>query len=263
MQIAVASWSLHREIPQSTPLIEFPRICQEEFGVKVLELNSPFFASTEKGYLDQLGETISKRGMTVVNIAVDLGDIANPDDEERRKDIEALKEWFSIAKGLGSPFIRINAGKGESIDDVVLRRVIDSYKELVEEGEKVGVGLVIENHGGPSANPDNIVRIIETVGSAHFGACPDFGNFAPEIRYQGIARIAKYAFLAHVKSYDFNEEGKETTIDVERCLNILKKAGFEGDLSVEFEGKGNQREGVKKTLALLKKLVNGESVAPC
>jgi len=61
MQIAVASWSLHREIPKLTPLIEFPRICQEEFGVKAVELNSPFFASTEVGYLDELKETLSER----------------------------------------------------------------------------------------------------------------------------------------------------------------------------------------------------------
>ena len=258
MQIAVASWSLHREIPKLTPLIEFPRICQEEFGVKAVELNSPFFASTEVGYLDELKETLSERGMKLVNIPVDLGNIANPDDEKREKDIEALKEWFSIAKRMGSPFIRINAGKGEPVDDAMLRRVIGSYKELVEEGEKVGVGLVIENHGGPSANPDNIIRIVEAVESDSFGVCPDFGNFSSEIRYQAIAKVAKYAFLAHVKSYDFDKEGKETTIDVERCLNILKDSGFDGYLSIEFEGKGNQREGVKKTLALLKKLVNGE-----
>ena len=61
-----------------------------------------------------------------------------------------------------------------------------------------------------------------------------------------------------MKTYDSDEEGKETTIDVEKCLNILKDSGFDRYLSVEFEGKGNQREGVKKTLALLKKLVNGE-----
>ncbi len=59
-----------------------------------------------------------------------------------------------------------------------------------------------------------------------------------------------------MKTYDSDEEGKETTIDVEKCLNILKDSGFDRYLSVEFEGKGNQREGVKKTLALLKKLVN-------
>ena len=61
-----------------------------------------------------------------------------------------------------------------------------------------------------------------------------------------------------MKSYDFDAEGKETTIDVERCLNILKDTGFDGYLVIEFEGKGNEREGVKKTLALLRKLVNGK-----
>ena len=256
MQIAVASWSLHREIPKLTSLLEFPRICQEEFGVKAIELNSPFFASTEKGYLDELREVISGRGLSLVNIAVDLGNIANPDDKERKKDIEALKEWFYIAKRIDSPFIRINAGKGEDADQATLSRVINSYKELEKEGSKVGVGLLIENHGGPSANPDNIVRIIEGVKSDNFGSCPDFGNFAPEIRYEGIAKIAKHAFLAHVKTYDFDEGGKERTIDIERCLNILKRAGFNGCLSIEFEGKGDQRDGVKKTVALLRKLVN-------
>ena len=177
MQIAVASWSLHREIPKLTPLVEFPRICQEEFGVKALELNSPFFASTNEEYLDDLRDGISRRGMRVVNIAVDMGNIANPDDEERHKDIEALKEWFHIAKRVGSPFIRINAGKTESVDENVLKQVIDSYRDLAEEGEKVGVSLLIENHGGPSANPDNIVGIIEGVKSDRFGSCPDFGNF--------------------------------------------------------------------------------------
>jgi len=40
---------------------------------------------------------------------------------------------------------------------------------------------------------------------------------------------------------------------VKRCVNILKQEGFNGYYSVEFEGQGDQREGVKKTIALLKR----------
>lgn len=151
--------------------------------MEAIELNSLFFASTEERYLDELREAISKRRLRVVNIAVDLGNIANPNDEERRRDIEALKEWFSIAKRVGSPFIRINAGTGEPVDESMLRRVVHSYREVVQQGKKIGVSLLIENHGGSSADPDNIVQIIEAVGSDNFGSCPDFGNFTPEIRY--------------------------------------------------------------------------------
>lgn len=253
MKLAIASWSLHRQIPTRIPLIQFPGICQEEFGVEAVELNSPFFESTKPAYLSRLRESISKRGMKVVNIAVDLGNIAHPDHARRNKDIEALKEWFTIGKLVDSPSIRVNAGWEESVDEAMMKRVIGSYKELIKEAERMGMNLLIENHGGPSADPDNIVRIVKAVGSNNFGTCPDFGNFAPQIRYEALAKISPYALLAHAKTYKFDESGEEMTIDIKKCVDILKEAKFDGYLSIEYEGEDDEYEGVKKTIALLKK----------
>lgn len=109
------------------------------------------------------------------------------------------------------------------------------------------------HHGGPSADPDNIVRIVKAVGSDNFSTCPDFGNFASHIRYEGLAKISSYALLAHAKTYKFDERGEETSIDIKKCVDILKKAGFQGYLSIEYEGEDDEYEGVKKTIALLKK----------
>jgi len=258
-KLAVSSWSLHRELPHflrrdiggRISLLDFPKICVEEFGVNAVELCQAHFLSTEWDYIEQVKEALKRYNVKVVNIPVDIGHAAEPDPKKRENEFKIIKRWFQIAKYLDSPSIRVNTGSGD--EEEALRLAIEGYRELVEVAEETGVKVLIENHGGLSANPDNIVRIIEEVGSEYIGTCPDFGNFPPEIRYEGLKKIAKYAQIVHAKTYEFDESGEETTIDIGRCVRILKHAGFDGYYSVEFEGKGDQREGVKKSIALLKK----------
>lgn len=258
MRIAIGGWSLHREIlvERRLTLLEIPRFCAEEFGIKGIELNSPFFASTELSYLDRLRKAVDEVGARVVNIPVDrVGNLAEADKRVRTQGIQQLRRWFSIAKGLGALHIRVNTGRAEIVDEAVIRRVIEGYRRLAEEAERTGVKLLLENHGGISADPDNIVRIVEGVGSEHFGTCPDWGNFAPEIRYESLEKISPYMFVAHAKMYEFDPRGDETTIDVERCIDIHRAAGFDGYLAVEFEGEGDEREGLRKAIELLRRYI--------
>ncbi len=258
MKIAIGGWSLHREIlvERKLTLLEFPRLCAEEFGIEAIELNSPFFVSTEPSYLDRLRQAVDEVEGTVVNIPVDrVGNLAERDDGVWAEGIRQLKEWFSIAKRLGALHIRVNTGRAELVDEAALRRVIEGYKRLAEEAERTGVRLLLENHGGISADPDNIVRIMKGVGSKYFGTCPDWGNFAPELRYEGLEKISSYMLLAHAKMYEFDSSGNETTIDVERCVEIHRVAGFDGYLAVEFEGKGGEREGLRKSIELLRRYI--------
>jgi len=258
-KISVSSWSLHRELPLfwrkdfpgKISLMDFPEICAKEFGVDAVELCQMHFFSMDKGYVEKVREALDCSGLTLVNIPVDVGYVAEPDPEKRKADFETIRRWFYIARDLGSPSIRVNTGKGTG--DEALRRAIDGFRELVKTAEDTGVRLLIENHGGISEDPDNVVRIIEEIGSDYLRTCPDFGNFPSAARYEGLAKLAKHAAVVHAKTYEFDEHGEETTIDLKRCINILKRAGFHGYYSVEFEGQSDQREGVKKTIALLRK----------
>ena len=58
--------------------------------------------------------------------------------------------------------------------------------------------------------------------------------------------------IAHIKTNEFDKEGKEISIDVGRCINIFKKVGFDGFLSIEFEGKGDEYQGVESTIKLIR-----------
>lgn len=57
----------------------------------------------------------------------------------------------------------------------------------------------------------------------------------------------------HVKTFEFDEQGEQIKYDFSKCIEIVKKHNYRGYMSVEYEGQGDSIEGIKKTIALLKK----------
>ena len=86
------------------------------------------------------------------------------------------------------------------------------------------------------------------------GSLPDFGNFGDYDRYQGVQDLIPFAKGVSAKSYAFDDQGNETTIDFKRMLTIIRDAGFRGHIGVEFEGPGDEDQGVLATKALLQRL---------
>jgi sugar phosphate isomerase/epimerase len=63
-----------------------------------------------------------------------------------------------------------------------------------------------------------------------------------------------YAKGVSAKSYDFDAEGNCIETDYNKMLSIIKNAGFNGYIGIEYEGsKLSEEEGIKKTKALLEK----------
>jgi hypothetical protein len=85
------------------------------------------------------------------------------------------------------------------------------------------------------------------------GMCPDFGNFPKEVTYEGIEKVAPWAVVLHAKLHEFDAKGEDTRIDVKRCLGICRKAGFAGDVLIEFEGKTDDHDGVLKSIELMRR----------
>ncbi|HYK56927.1 MAG TPA: hypothetical protein VEV15_10700, partial [Flavisolibacter sp.] len=55
--------------------------------------------------------------------------------------------------------------------------------------------------------------------------------------------------------YDFDAEGNCVETDYNKMFTILKNAGFEGYVGIEYEGsKLSEEEGIKKTKTLLEKV---------
>jgi len=254
MDISICTWSFHRELAETITLLSLIELVPRKYkDVTQLEICFSHLAGTSLLYLKKVKEALRKSGLAVSDIPFDTGVLAETDAAKRQEALKGFSTGISVAAELGSPFIRFNTG-GEVPDDETLGRIIDGYNQIIPEARKAGVKILIENHGGVTNDPAAIKKMIDAVGSDYLGTCPDLGNFPEEGRYEALEKIAPYMKMAHIKTYDFDADGNETTLDIERCLDIFKKVGFDGTLSAEFEGEGDEYEGVAKTVALIKRL---------
>lgn len=279
--ISLAGWSINRRFRREEDpltLLEYPGVVKEEFGISAVELNSPFFLSTDDTYLKDLVEAGKRAGVVFTGMALDgTGDPSSLDETARQESVNSILPWFQVSKKLGLPLFRVNTGgHGNETEPRAVEQCIKSFRELVKQAEATGVKIVIENHWGISVNPHNTVQIIKEVGSEMLGTLPDFGNFPDaenprgiegvqdaigdmepnEIRYWGVELMAPYALAVHAKMYTFDAAGEDPRVDVERLVRIMKDAGYSGYWGIEFEGPGDDHEGVLKSKALLEKYIN-------
>lgn len=252
MKLCLSTWSLRDQIGKDFPFREFPRVARDRFGIRAVELCQMHFPPPDSGRLDQLLNVVAATGSTIVNIPVDVGNISRRDERARAHDVGLIESWVDVASYLGVPTIRVNAGHQEGPLDLSI--TIASYRQIAGFAEAKGVKIGLENHGGISADPRNVVEIVEAVGRDRFGTLPDFGNFSPEARYDGLAALVPYALVVHAKTYDLDAAGNVPEFDFPRCLTIVRDAGYDGYLSIEFEGDGDQYDGVQRTIELIRRV---------
>jgi len=258
MRLGLAGWSLNRRFKAGQlKLLDYPKQVKKEFDLSVIELNSPFFESTERKYLLELSRRIGAAGASVANIAVDLReDLSATDELARTRAVAEYAKWFDVALAVGSPCIRAFTGgphEGDFREDV-MQACIRSFTELAATGKEKGVKMIVENHGGMIArDPDNLVRLMKADKSGFLGMCPDFGNFPDAVRYVGLEKVAPWAAVLHAKMHEFDANGEDVRVDVGRALSIFREARFAGDVLIEFEGKADDHEGVLKSVELLKR----------
>jgi len=268
MEIALAGWSLNRRFRSTEAplaLLDFPRVAVEEFGIRKIELNSPFFVYEDPddqatspiaaSYLKDLKKAADDAGVEIVGIAVDgHGNLAALDAAERKQAVENHRKWYDVCQALGCPAFRANSGgHGAEDNPDAVKACAESFAQLAEWAQVAGIDVLMENHWGISVKPDNMVAIIRQVGNSHFGALADFGNFPDEYRMEGLAKIAPYTKYVHAKFLEFDEAGEDPRIDAKACMEIFRQAGYRGAFGIEFEGKIDDHEGVIKSKALLER----------
>lgn len=263
--ISLAEWSLHRNLfDGKLSNLDFPATAKNEFGITAVEYVNQFFKdkAKDKDYLNELNKRCDDLGVDQVLIMIDgEGNLAASDDKTRRQSVENHYKWVEAAKHLGCHSIRVNA-RGDGTKEEQKKAAVEGLGSLATFAKDYDINVIVENHGGHSSNGQWIAGVMEQVGMTNCGTLPDFGNFCIESeggtcveeydRYKGVKEMMPYAKGVSAKSYAFNEQGQETTIDYGRMLKIVQNAGYTGHIGIEYEGDElNEYEGIRATKALL------------
>jgi sugar phosphate isomerase/epimerase len=252
-QISLAEWSIHKAVRSGqVKNLDFPKLAREKFGIEGLEFVNTLWEVPTQGYVRRLMRNMQSTGTKAVLIMCDdEGLMGHTQKADRLKAAKNHYKWVDIAAEIGAHSIRTNMypDKEPKTDPEItdyLNRCVESFSDLCAYGKKANINIIIENHGGLSSDPDILIRLMKQVNLPNFGVLPDFGNFYGKIdRYDAVKKLMPYAKGVSFKCYEFGPDGKETKIDMDRMMSIVKAAGYQGWVGIEFEGeKTPEFEGI-------------------
>ncbi|HZZ42724.1 MAG TPA: sugar phosphate isomerase/epimerase [Tepidisphaeraceae bacterium] len=257
----------------------------EHAGVKAVELAGP--AEVEAGDPVKRAAKIRKRaergGLRVVSYCVGA-ELLVPAKQQKQA-VETLKRHVDVAEALGVGSMRHDVTRGfgdyskklkiEKTFDAAVEWMTPSIREVADYGAERGVKTSLENHGFYMQASKRVEKLIRAVDHENFSLTIDMGNFlcVNEDPVEAVGRLAKYAVMAHAK--DFHMRPKESmplkgwfatpteialrgaiaghgVVDIPTELRLLKRAGYDGYLSLEFEGMEEPTRGVELGLEYLR-----------
>jgi len=287
--ISLAEWSIHKhlfgegnlsfESPEAQRLayrtnlgqylngdltnLDFAQVTRREFDLDAIEYVNVFFfdKARDEKYLAELKARADGEGVKSLLIMCDSeGAIGDPDPAERTASIERHYQWVDAAAHLGCHSIRVNAQSSGTWDE---QRELsaEGLSRLGDYGDKNNINVIVENHGGLSSNGKWLASVMETANHKRVGTLPDFGNFnisETEVydKYMGVEELMPYAKAVSVKSFDFDANGNEVSIDFDRMFKIVADAGYSGYMGIEYEGDNlSEYDGIHATIKLMNRVM--------
>ena len=246
MKLSLAAYSFNKLLPKNwtaesakhakMTLDGFVDYCAS-LDLAGTELTSYYFPKdVTPEFLTSLKERTFRLGLDISGTAIG-NDFCVVDPEKRAQQLASCRQWIDHAAFLGAPVIRIFAGtvpKGDS-EDAARERCVAGINESLDYAAKKGVILALENHGGITATPAQLLAIVKGVKSSPwFGVNYDSGNFRSDDPYADLEQIAPYAVNAQIK-VAVTVKGQKQASDLKRMVDILKQAHYRGYLVLEYE----------------------------
>jgi len=207
-------------------------------------------------YLYDLKRKAFRSGVDISGTGI-RNDFSHPDKNKRNADIVLIKNWVVAASKIGAPVLRIFTGNlktdGYSREEVLQWMIRDIF-ECVEFGKDHGVIVAIQNHNDFLQTAQQTIEIIEKVNSPWFGLILDIGSFRIGDPYSEIKKTIPYAVNWQIKELVY-ENGKETKVNLQKLLPLIKSSDYQGYLPVETLGPGDPFKKVPFFLEEVRKAI--------
>jgi sugar phosphate isomerase/epimerase len=209
----------------------------------------------EEAYIGKIKAAADAAGLPFGCLAADGAHIYEDDPAVRRKNRAKAYRWIKIAQRLGARQIRLDSGGTPELPDEMFNIITEGYHDLLARTRRAGLELLMENHWGASRDPDNVVRILEAANGLKL--LLDTHNWAEGKKEEGWRKCAKYAASVHIKTFVFDKDGNEPTVDIPRAIHYLLDSGYNGCWGVESVPKdGDEYGAAEKTIALIRRVVS-------
>ncbi len=289
MKVSVSSYSFSSYIRNGkmTQLDTVKKAAELGFeGIEFISM-SPNSSPTKEEKLDyarRIRAEAEKYGIDIVAYCIGAR-LYSLTEEENEAELKAVFDEIDIAAELGVPIMRhdvtgsVKFGEKTVSFDRQLPVICENARKITEYAMKKGIRTCSENHGFVAQDSDRVERLYNAVAHDNYGILVDVGNFAcvDEDSVSAVSRLAPYAIHVHAKDFyktKFGEENArgggiatrgcnilhgsvigEGDIPTKQCIAVLKRAGYDGFVSIEYEGSDDCIEALAKGLKNLKSYI--------
>ena len=285
MKISVSSYSFQQYIRQGK-MTQFDCVAKaKELGfdaIEFIDLDGAPDLALQKENARKIRAEAERLGMEI-NAYTIGGCLFKPTQEEMDAEVERLKGQVEVAAELGAKILRhdvcytlTKTGKGRSFD-LMLPDIAANARKITEYAQTLGIRTCTENHGYIAQDSDRVERLFNAVAHDNYGLLCDMGNFlcVDEDPAIAVSRVAPYAIHVHIKDMLYRKEPfsgsyfpsrggnylrgtvvGEGDVPVKQCLRILFKAGYEGFVSLEYEGVEDCIDAIGRGLSNIKAILS-------
>jgi sugar phosphate isomerase/epimerase len=218
---------------------------------------------------DDIREKAKVRGLDISNYAI-AANFLTDSEEDYLKEIERVKGEVDLAARLGVTKMRHDVARSDDLSirnfNANLERLAEACRQIADYANQFGIVTSVENHGFFIQHSDRVQALIHAVDRANFRTTLDIGNFVcvDEDSASAVKNNLPYASIVHVKdfyirpSYQNPGEGwfqssngtylrgsivGHGDVDVREILHVVKSSGYDGYISLEFEGMEECKKG--------------------
>ena len=268
MKIGVSSYSFSRLV-NSGVMEQIAVIGKaKEIGFDVIEFSTIAVpkGKTLAGFAAELRAEDNRVGIDIVNYTISA-DLLKGSNGDLPAEVERIKGEVDVAAILGVPGMRHDATFGWPATRVgpksfaaALPRLAEGCRAVTEYAASKGIKTMVENHGFFCQESVRVEKLVTAVDHPNFGVLVDMGNFlcADEEPASAVSRLLPFAFHCHAKDFHVKPgtdvaPGKgwfqsragnylrgailgHGNVPVLQCLRVMQRDGYQGVLSLEYEG---------------------------
>ena len=250
-------------------------------GIEFAEIH-PDDGADKKEYAKKLRALSEELALPITNYAIGADFVNKGVDAE----IERLKGEVDVAEILGVKTMRHDATSGPENErfsltgfEKYLPTLAKGCKGVTEYAKTKGIKTSVENHGYYCQQSDRVEALMKAVDDENFGWLVDIGNFmcADEKSVEAVKTGAKYAVYVHVKDFYYKDKSEpcpdgyfntragnhlcgsvigDGVVPVKECLDIIKANGYDGWVTLEYEGLENPETAIPKGYEFLKSAIS-------
>lgn len=286
MKVGLSTYSLSRAIRDER--LSVPDAIDwiaDNGGEHVEIVPSGFALEEDERLVTRIRERAGKAGLELSSYTIGANFLAG-DETARKAEIRRVKRHVDIGAKLGVTLMRHDAGSRPPAEATFrqfqadLPVLADACREIAEYAAQYGITTSVENHGFHCQASARVHALVDEVNCSNFRTTIDIGNFlcADEDPVSGVSRNIGIASMVHVKDFYrryadekpsegwFSSMGGvflrgaivgQGDLDIPKLLRIVKHAGYDGYLSVEFEGLEDCFLGSKAGIATTRRVWDG------